>query len=111
MKRYVKKTCLLSTQHILLIPAINMCILKANTDVSNVLFLRNVLHLCKYELTFPVQFCFTGDISTNAEWRLMKELLRRYESRQSLRAVTSPSEAVNITLSIKMVQIIELVRY
>ena len=47
----------------------------------------------------------------NAEWRLMSELLSRYEGRQSLRAVTSPSEAVNVTLSIKLVQIIELVRY
>ena len=56
-------------------------------------------------------FCLAGDISSNVEWRLMKELLRRYENRQSLRAVTSPSEAVNVTLSMKLVQIIELVRY
>lgn len=45
----------------------------------------------------------------NAELRLMNELLRRYENRQSLRAVTSPSEAVNVALSMKLVQIIELV--
>jgi hypothetical protein len=39
----------------------------------------------------------------------MNELLRRYKNRQSLRAVKSSSEAVNVTLSMKMVQIIELV--
>jgi hypothetical protein len=39
----------------------------------------------------------------------MNELLRRYENRQSLRAVKFSSEAVNVTLSMKMVQIIELV--
>ena len=45
----------------------------------------------------------------NAELRLMNKLLQRYENRQSLRAVTYPSQAVNITLSMKLVQIIELV--
>ena len=45
----------------------------------------------------------------NAELRLMNELLQRYKNRQSLRAVSSPSEAVNVTLSMKLVQIIELV--
>lgn len=54
-------------------------------------------------------FCFVGDISGNAEWRLMNALNERYKNRQSLRAVSSPSEAVNVTLSMKMVQIIELV--
>ena len=45
----------------------------------------------------------------NAELRLMNELLQRYKNRKSLRAVSSPSEAVNVTLSMKLVQIIELV--
>ena len=45
----------------------------------------------------------------NAELRLMNKLLQRYENRQSLRAVKYPSQAANITLSMKLVQIIELV--
>lgn len=59
-------------------------------------------------VAFYVSLVTGADISSNAEWRLTNELLRRYTNRQNLRPVTTPSEAVNVTLNIKMVQIIEL---